>query len=255
MKKWQKSILIASVPLVLSGLIIRAFFENYSQDNIITASAFKEHYIPFTKKGEECLALDRELQQQSLLLAGTMALARKELNKLVHEDFHITSDYEPIIKSSITSFSETQDTHGEAFKKANSCWVDLKRIMEETAVAAGVYKEFKEADPQMVSEEGVLNKDEQELRARLIDPIDGERLYDGLTKLLTTQKTQEMKSILKSFDREFGSLVKFRAEMVGLTGRRVALREKFYISKKDLFAQSLSSSISSGFFFKTIWPF
>ncbi|MBI7027086.1 hypothetical protein OVV68_06450 [Pseudomonas aeruginosa] len=255
MKKWLRGIIIAAVPLTLGSLFFKAFFENYNQENLIAATAFKDHYIPFTQKGEECLALDQELQHQSLLLAGTMGLARKELARLVQEDFHVTSAYEPIIKTTLLNFNETQDAHSSALKNANSCWIELKRLMEETAVAAGVYDQLKVVDPQMVEEEGALNKQEHDLRAELIDPVNGERLYDGFIRLLSTQDSKELKVILTSFDRDFESLIRFREGMVNITSRRVSLRERFYIARKELFASALSSSRSTGFFMKTLWPF
>lgn len=255
MKKWLRGIIIAAVPLTLGSLFFKAFFENYNQENLIAATAFKDHYIPFTQKGAECLALDQELQHQSLLLAGTMGLARKELARLVQEDFHVTSAYEPIIKATLLNFNETQDAHSSALKNVNSCWVELKRLMEETAVAAGVYDQLKVVDPQMVEEEGALNKQEHDLRAELIDPVIGERLYDGFIRLLSTQDAKELKVVLTSFDRDFESLIRFREGMVNITSRRVGLRERFYIARKELFASALSSSRSTGFFMKTLWPF
>lgn len=254
MKKWQRNTILAVASATLTALIIPALFASYNKENLTTSSAFKEQYIPLTKKGNECLELDQELRQQSVLLAGTMALARKELSRIAQEDFKIDPNYEPIIKTAIQNFTDAQDSQALALKNTNNCWVDLKRLIEETSVAAGVYEKTKVADPVLVQEESDLNKAEQSLRTKFLEPINGERLYENFVKMASTTEAKKLRELLATFDEDLESLILFREGMIDITTKRTIIREKFYTTKKDYLAKALSSNTSSSFF-RNLWPF
>ncbi|WP_339437364.1 MULTISPECIES: hypothetical protein [unclassified Pseudomonas] len=242
MKKWIRNLIVAAVAGTFSILIFPALLSKFNKDSEASSSAFKEHYVLLTKKGTECLALDQKLQQQSVQLAGSMILARKELNRMVQADFNIGPDYEPIIKTVLQNFSATQDTHSQTLASTNNCWADLKSLMEETSVAAGVYEKYKAADPELVLEENKINMAERTLRTQYLDPIDAEALYENLVKMSSTHDTQKLRQLIGSFDKGFESLISFRQGMIDVTTQRVQLRSKFYNLKKDFLAKALSAS-------------
>lgn len=244
----NKILVIAAV--ALSCLIILTLIAEQAKNNQAASSAFKDHYIPFTQKGEQCLETDQELQRQSALLAGTMNLARKELNRIAQEDFNIGPDYEPIIKTVLQNFSDAQKTQVLAMNDTNACWNELKRLIGETSVAAGIYNETRAVDPILTQKESDLNKSEQELRAKFIDPINAENLYEGFVQMASTKDTNKLRELLTSFDKDFESLILFREGMVDLTAKRIMMRKEFYTAKKDMFSKLLSSNMSNGFFKK-----
>jgi hypothetical protein len=245
-----KNKILVTAAVALSCLIISTLIEEFAKNNQAASSAFKNYYIPFTKKGEQCLDTDQELQRQSALLAGTMILARKELSRIAQEDFNIGPGYEPIIKTVIQNFSDAQKTQVLALNDTNACWNELKRLIGETSVAAGIYNETKAVDPILTQKESDLNKSEQELRTKFIDPINAENLYEGFVKMASTKDTNKLRELLTSFDKDFESLILFREGMVDLTAKRIMMRQEFYMAKKDMFSKLLSSNMSIGFFKK-----
>lgn len=242
MKKWIRNAMVAAVASALTAFIYPALLSKFNKDSTSSSSAFKEHYVPLTKKGNECLAIDQKLQQQSVQLAGSLILLRKELNRIAQEDFNIRPDYEPIIKAAIQNFNATQDAHTSTLDSTNSCWSDVKRLLEETSVATGVFERSKKVDPKLVSEENNLNAAERKLRTQYIDPIDGEALYENFINMTSTHDSQKLRALIGSFDKDFESLVRFREGMIDITTRRVELRSKFYNGKKDALAKTLSSN-------------
>ncbi|MBP5073001.1 hypothetical protein HUS84_03080 [Pseudomonas chlororaphis] len=254
MKKKTKAALVSLALLLLSTLFIPGFLERSKNNSVDKNQAFIEHYIPTTKKAEECLATDQQLNQESSLLAGTSALALTEFQRIAQENFKPSAEYEIIISIAVKNFSASQDSYAKTLKTDQDCWKELSRQMEQTALALNVYEKFKTPDQAMVTEEAAINTKERALVSKLGDSVDMNALYESFVTFTSTKDEKKMREIFSSITPVFESLVTFYGQMVGVSQQRAELKQKYYQSKKQLFAEKIEANKDTGIL-GVLWPF
>lgn len=254
MKKKTKAAIASLSLLLLSALFIPGILERSKNNSLDKSQAFTEHYIPTTKKAEECLATDQQLNQESSLLAGTATLALTEFKRITQETFKPSAEYEVIIRTAVKSFSASQDSYAKTLKADQDCWKELSRQMEQTALALNVYESFKTPDQAMVTEEAAINTKQRTLVSKLGDSVDMKVLYESFVTFTSTNDEKKMREIFSSITPAFESLVTFYAQMIGVSQQRSELKQKYYQSKKQLFAEKIEANKDTGII-RMLWPF
>ncbi|MGF6128975.1 nicotinamide mononucleotide adenylyltransferase [Pseudomonas frederiksbergensis] len=240
--------------LIISIFVLPGMLERSKNAETIQNQAFTEHYISTTKKAEECLDTDQQLLQESSLLAGTAIVARTELNRISQKDFRGGAHYEVIIRSAFENFTSSQTSYEKVSKADQNCWRELAQQMEQTALALNVHSEFKTPDKALVNEEKELNTTQDALVENLRKSTDIQAMYESLVSLSSTSDEEQMRKIFQTVNPAIDSLVDFYGKMIGLTQQRTVLKQKYYLSKKEIFLKKINENKNYGFF-KSLWPF